>query len=327
MDYQLSLTRPGQPPTLRTVTGDTPAGLAQAVHQHVRGILGGQADIQLDSDTLTGTVIQHGASVGQFRLEAPEQATAVEPDTSAPDHVAHGYTLRDVHALARAACKADRSLSADMTTRYDTAWSAIAEHLHTAVIPPGRNELVRVGWQAIYADVRAMNRMYGVDSTGRSGEVASAPRFVAYWSVGQAEPADMDLIERIAVHQILATLPEHQRQAVVALALHDDYAVAAEALGLKYPTLTARLRLARKAFRELWFAPDTPPPARGTDRRVGTYGKVLAAHCSAGHRWTPENTRWDRGRGKGGARVRRCRACERNRSVARRSATQLRVAA
>ncbi|MFJ4637545.1 hypothetical protein ACIP69_18215 [Streptomyces hygroscopicus] len=317
MDYQLTLTIPGQPPAHRTVAGDTPAELAEAVHRHARGILGGQTDVRIDG--LAGTIHRGSALAADFILEPAEEPTADAPDTSAPDHVAHGYTLRDIHALTRSACAADRSLSADVTTRYDTAWSAIAEHLCAADTQPGWNELVRVGWQAIYAEVRAVNRMYGVDSTRRSGEVASAPRFAAYWLADRSEPADVGFLERIAVHQILAMLPEHQRQAVVALAVHENYAGAAAALGLKYVTLTARLRFARKTFRDLWFAPDTAPPIKGTDRRVGAYGKALATHCGNGHPWTSENTRWDRGRQAGSARVRRCRACERERSVARRA--------
>ncbi|MFJ2202407.1 hypothetical protein [Streptomyces violaceusniger] len=317
MNYQLTLTAPGQPPAHRAITGHTPAELAQAVHWHARGLLGGQVDVRLNG--LVGTVHRGSALAAEFTLEPAEDPTDVAPDTDAPDHVAHGYTLRDLHALAKSACVADRTLSADMTTRYDLAWSAIAEHLCAADTQPGWNELVRVGWQAIYADVRAVNRMYGVDTTTRSGEVATAPRFVAYWLADRSDGMDVGLLEGIAVHQILPTLPEHQRQAVVALAVHDDYAAAADALGLKYVTLTARLRFARKAFRDLWFAPDTAPPAHGTDRRVGAYGKAPATHCSAGHQWTPENTRWGKSRGAGSAKVRRCRACERNRSAARRA--------
>lgn len=308
MNYQLTITIPGQPPTHRTITGDTPAELAEAVHHHARGLLGGQVDVRLNG--LVGTVDRGGAVAAEFVLEPVEETTAVAPDTTAPDHVAHGYTLRDIHALTRSACAADRTLSADMTTRYDTAWSAIAEHLCSAETPPGWNDLVRIGWQAIYADVRAVNRMYGVDSTSRSGEVASAPRFVAYWLADRAQAVDVGLLERIAVHQILATLPEHQRQAVVALAVHDDYAAAADALGLKYATLTARLRFARQAFRTLWFAPDTAPPAKGTDRRVGS--RAQSNHCPAGHEYTPENTIV-----RPSSRGRRCRACERIRDAAR----------
>lgn len=317
MDYQLSITTPGQPPAHRTITGNTTAELAEAVHRHARGLLGGQVDVRLDE--LAGTVHRGSALAAEFALEPIEGPHDVAPDTSAPDHVVHGYTLRDLHALARSACAADRSLSSDMATRYDTAWSAIAEHLCAADTPPDWNELVRVGWQAIYADVKAVRRMYGVDSTGHSGEVGSAPRFAVYWLADRSDAVDDGLTERIAVHQILPTLPEHQRHAVVALAVHDDYAMAAEALGLKYATLVARLRFARKAFRDLWFAPDAAPPVRGTDRRVGAYGKALATHCSAGHPWTPENTRWDKSRGAGSAKVRRCRACERDRSATRRA--------
>lgn len=320
MDYQLTIAVYGKHPAHRTVTGDTPADLAQAVHQHVRGLLGGQVDIQLDFAALTGSIVQHHAHVGKFAVKPIEQEPTPAPDASAPDHVAHGYTLRDLHVLARTACAADRSLSSDMTTRYDTAWSAIAEHLCAAETPPGWNELTRVGWQAIYADVKAVRRLYGVDSTGRSGEVGSAPRFAAYWRADRSEPADDALVDRIAAHQILTTLPEHQRQAVVALALLDDYQRAADSLGLKYGTLTARIRLGRRAFRTLWFSPDTAPPAKGTDRRVASHTGV-PDHCPAGHEFTPDNTRITR-RDKKGRKSRRCRACERARGAARRQNKQ-----
>ncbi|MFF9787119.1 hypothetical protein [Streptomyces nigrescens] len=311
MDYQLTINIPGQQPVQRTVTGDTPTELAQAVHRHARGILGGQVDVHLDSSALTGSIVQHGADVGQFALMLVDQESAPAPDTSAPDHVAHGYTMRDLDRAARTACAADRSLSADMTTRYDTAWSAIAEHLCAAETPPGWNELTRVGWQAIYADVKAVRRMYGVDSTGRSGEVASAPRFVAYWTHVPTDVAGEGLIERIAVHQVLATLPEHQRQAVVALATQDDYQKAADSLGIKYGTLTARIRLGRRGFRELWFAPETAPPTKGTDRRVASRAGI-SNRCPQDHEYTPENTIR-----RPSSRGRRCRACEQIRDAAR----------
>jgi uncharacterized protein YqiB (DUF1249 family) len=57
--------------------------------------------------------------------------------------------------IAHQACAADRSLASDITTRYDTAWSAIALALVEAEHWPRPEALVRAGWQAIYADVRA----------------------------------------------------------------------------------------------------------------------------------------------------------------------------
>ncbi|WP_037789034.1 hypothetical protein [Streptomyces natalensis] len=348
MDYQLTITPTGHPSTRRTVTGDSPTDLAATIHRHARGLLGGQVDIQLDFAALTGSIVQHHAHVGQFALKPIEHEPTPTPDTSAPDHVAHGYTLRDLHALARTACAADRSLSSDMITRYDTAWSAIAEHLCTAETPPGWNELTRVGWQAIYTEIREQRHLYGIprDYVERDDcdrrfaaywqpqlidedkcygnrqryAVATAPRFAIYWRPVSLPPADEQLTERIAVHQVLATLPEHQREAVVALAAQEDYQRAAESLGLKYGTLTARIRLGRGTFRDLWFSPETAPPTKGTDRRVASRAGV-STHCPQDHEYTPENTRYTR-RGKDGRKSRRCRACERARGAARRQHKQ-----
>ncbi|MET7795734.1 hypothetical protein [Streptomyces decoyicus] len=311
MDYHLTITSTGQPPTHRTVTGDTPAGLAEAIHRHARGLLGGQTDIHLDPETLTGTMRRAGGDAGTFTLTPVEQHQPAAIDTTAPDHVAHGYTMRDLDRAARAACTADRSLSSNVSLRYDLAWSAIAEHLVTADQPPAWNELVRVGWQAIYQDVKAVRRLYGVDSTGRSGEVGSAPRFIAYWTHVPTDAVGDGIVERIAVHQVLATLPEHQRQAVVALATQDDYQRAADSLGLKYGTLTARIRLGRRGFRALWFAPETAPPTKGTDRRVASRAGI-PNHCPKGHEFTPENTIR-----RPSSRGRRCRTCEQIRDAAR----------
>ena len=237
-------------------------------------------------------------------------------------HVAHGYTLGDLHAMAVAACSADRSLASDARTRYDTAWSAIAEALTLADHddPPARTDLVRTGWQAIYAEVREMRVMFGFkDRDGTTG-VATAPRYVTYWTVRHHDPED-GFIERLAVRQILPTLPDVYRDAVIALAVHGTYQDAADALGIRYTAFVGRIRTARRRLHALWFAPETAPPFRGTDRRVAAYGKTPATHCANNHEWTPDNTRFDSSwRGAGHAKVRRCRACEAQRSQARRAA-------
>ncbi|WP_018386411.1 hypothetical protein [Wenjunlia vitaminophila] len=265
MDYQLTITTPGRPPAVRTVTGDTPA-----VHPHARGIL------------------------------------------------RHGYALADLDRIARAACAADRSLAADMSTRYDIAWSAVALALAEAAEPPSWQHLVRVGWQAIYAEVRDVRRLYGIPRDRAVDGVASAPRFTIYWHPTSGTAAEDVLVETVAVRQILATLSPIYRNAVVALAAHDTVRAAAQALGISEVAMKGRLRTAKAQFAERWFAPD-PAPRLRRDRRVGAYDRALATHCSAGHEWTPETTRWGRGR-PGGARVRRCRACERERGAARRAA-------
>jgi len=238
--------------------------------------------------------------------------------------VAHGYTMRDLDQLAIAACRQDRSLASDAATRYDTAWSAIAEHLAAADEPPTWHDLFTTGWRAIYNEVRAMRHTFGFFEKDGTNGVASAPRFVAYWTLPNSRPEE-GIAERIAVGQILATLTAAERAAVIALAVHDDYQAAADALGIGYTAMTVRMSAARRRFRAHWYAPETAPPVKGTDRRIGSRTKPLATHCRGGkgpHEMTPENTyrRPSPKPGKRGERV--CRACETERGKARWAARQ-----
>jgi hypothetical protein len=220
----------------------------------------------------------------------------------------HGYTLRDLDAMARAACAADRSLSSDMATRYQVAWSAIALALVEAPHWPRRESLVRAGWMAIYAELREMQHTFGVSRDADRGAVASGQRFREYWWHGTVDFED-GLVERLAVGPCLGTLTDAEREAVTALAVHDDYRAAAEYLGLRQKAFQARIDAARRRFMRRWYYPETPPQTRHTDRRVEAYGKERSATCHRGHEWTPENTRWRRdGR-------RTCRACEKARKA------------
>jgi hypothetical protein len=212
--------------------------------------------------------------------------------------VAHGYTLTDIDRMARAACTADRSLAGDMTTRYDTAWSGIALALVEAESWPRPEALVRAGWQAIYAEVRAMQHTYGYSEHAKD----FGPRAAAYWTRVPADHAEDRVIEPLAVQQIVATLTTAESRAITALAIHDDYQAAADALGVGYTTLHQAVRAARARFQRRWYAPETPPPVRGMDKRVRS--RTLSAACPQGHEFTPENT-W---RPPGGG-SRRCRTC------------------
>jgi DNA-directed RNA polymerase specialized sigma24 family protein len=190
--------------------------------------------------------------------------------------IGHGYTLTDLHDMASHACAYDRSLASDAYTRYSVAWSAIAEALINAPHWPRREELVRVGWQAIYREVREMRHTFGFRNRDASNGVGSAPRFAQFWYAPVYTFED-DLIERRAVPAIMATLTDSERAAVVALAVFDDYHLAADSLGLKLSTFTVRLSAARRRFRRRWYAPDTPPPITHTDRRVGTHPVPVGA--------------------------------------------------
>ncbi|MDP5310445.1 hypothetical protein [Streptomyces poriferorum] len=315
--YRLQLTLDGTALSLLTIEGDTTADLAQAVHRHARGHLGSHTvTIHIAENGLTGTVLRGQTSVGTFAL-GPDTATTPANHAAEGDGIRWGYSLADINHVAAAACTADRSLAGDMTIRYDIAWSAIALALTEATEPPTQNDLTRAGWQAIYAEVRETRHLYGIPRD-MGGEVASAPRFAAYWRPTSTDSSEDRLIDGIAIHQIIDTLTTPYRDAVNALAVHGDYRAAAHALGIEYKALIGRIGTARRAARNLWFAPEIAPPNRGTDRRVGAYDQARATHCGAGHEWTPENTRMDAGRSPGRHR-RRCRSCEREHSQRRKS--------
>ncbi|GGP55615.1 sigma-70 family RNA polymerase sigma factor [Streptomyces abikoensis] len=231
--------------------------------------------------------------------------------------VRHGYTLIDLHRFAASAVAADRSLASNAHLRYDIAWSAIAEALIEAGEPPSPQELVRVGWQAIYADVKQGWQLYGVARSSGERAVGSAPRFVTYWRHTHETPVEERLVERIAVWEVLGSLPPVYRDAVVALAAHGTLQGAAQALGITEAAMKGRIATAKRRFAARWYAPEAPPRLR-IDRRVGSYATALVTHCAHGHEYTPENTRWDRNPGRRG-KVRRCRACERIRSADRRA--------
>lgn len=229
---------------------------------------------------------------------------------------AHGYTMRDLHKLAAAACTYDRSMASDATTRYDVAWSAIAEALCAAEDAPAWHDLFTIGWRAIYAEVREMRHMFGHRDRDGTNEVASSQRFRQYWTLPPHRPEE-GIAERMAVPQIMATLTETERAAVVALATHDDYQRAADALGISYTALTVRMSSARRRFRAHWYAPETAPPVKGTDRRVGPHTQRLRTHCRNGHELSGDNV-YRRPNPKPGHRGERvCRACESARSRAR----------
>lgn len=232
--------------------------------------------------------------------------------------VKYGYTLRDLDQMTHAAMKADRSMAMDYADRRDIAWSAIAEELCAAPHWPKRSTLIQAGWQAIYKAVREEYRQHGyADREWHSG-YATAPRFMKYWFPTVTHSPEERIVERIAARQVLDALTPTYRDAVVALAVHDDYRLAAQAMDLKDKAFQFRISTARRQMLARWFEGETPRKVRKTDRRAGVHGQELATHCSAGHEWTPENTRL-RHRILRGKRhtARTCRACEHDRSVER----------
>lgn len=237
--------------------------------------------------------------------------------------VKYGYTLRDLHQMTAAAMKADRSMAMDYAERRDIAWSAIALALCEAPHWPKRSELIQAGWQAIYRAVRDEYREYGYADRAWDAGFATAPRFVKFWFSGPTPSHEDRIVDSIAASQVLDALTPTYRDAVVALAVYDDYQVAAEAMRLQRSAFSVRISTARRQMHARWFEGETPRKVRTTDRRVGVHGKEPATRCSKGHEWTPENThirvRVLRGK-RHTSRV--CRACDHERSRTRTKAAK-----
>lgn len=196
-------------------------------------------------------------------------------------YVRHGYTMDDLDRFARTACRRAFASVGDVDTRYEVAWSGIAEVLCCADEAPRPEGLIRAGWLAINREMQQVGHLYGVAGPG----MTLRNRYV-YWVRREPVGHDTTVVERIAVHQILPLLTPAQQEAVIALAVHGEYRLAAEALGIGAKALHRRLSNARAVFFAEWFAPETPPSQRHPDHRSSGAPREV---CSAGHELVGEN--------------------------------------
>ena len=269
MDYQLTLTAPGQPPTHRTITGHTPAELAKAVHRHAYGIIGGQVDIRLNG--LAGTAHRRGALAAEFTLQVVEKTTA-PPSPDQNDGIRWGWTLTDLDKVVRRAINRTHQYRAcDADERYAAGWHAAVELLYTAAEPPDTRDLYCAAWRAAdylttrTAEERGVGRSRGDTYTGR----ADVPKWHAYWetTVRNTPSPEEPVVERLALAQIWPRLKPTHQAALQALAAHGDYQTAADSVGLRRDTFYAQVRHARHAVLALWWEGETP--RRGwRDRRA-----------------------------------------------------------
>lgn len=258
MDYQLTIhTADG---TATRQIGAEPDSLAQEVHRHVRGLVGGSVDVQLDG--LEGTARRGAAHVADFTLTVVESA---EP-TADRDSFRYGYTLDDIHHLTRLTLRLDRWHSAgDISERYDAVWFAIVEHLLESETRPGRSELLRVGTEASDALVRDEMRTHG-RCTRHAGRPMA--EFYRYWNPTHASSPEARVVEREALAQIWALLRPSEQRALSALAATGDYEKAAAAAGVAGKTLTVLISTGRRRFLAAWHEGETPSRVWRTDRRV-----------------------------------------------------------
>lgn len=191
----------------------------------------------------------------------------------------HGYTLDDLHDIARLAVHVAGAAAGNWHERYDVAWSAIAEHLYAAETRPSQPDLVRAGRLALYAVIDDYRQAYGFyrrRTDGGQHGIGSSPAFQAYWwdlcGAGVARSPEGRIVERTALSQIMPTLTPAQKQALLALAVHDDYQTAAAAIGVRYTSFKSTIALARRRFLAAWHEGEAPSKPWGCDRRVRNDG-------------------------------------------------------
>lgn len=211
----------------------------------------------------------------------------------------HGFTLKDLHGIARLSVHVAGYAAGDWWDRYELAWPAIVECLYASTSPPRRADLVRAGQLAIYDEVTSYRQRLGFfkhKTIGTAAGAFSSPAFHTYW-LDWIKDRTADhapgVVERACLPQILSTLTERQRTALFTLAAHDDYQAAAEAMGVSLGTFNSYISLARKRFFALWHEGETPAP-RWIDRRVASYS-------------TPSDRRSTLARRLAGKRARRAR--------------------
>src|SRR5690606_15785363 len=178
-----------------------------------------------------------------------------------------GYTLTeldDIAATAAATVHHRSHLSRDVRTQ--VAWEAITTHLYEVDQAPTRRDLLNLAWNTIRAAARA-------DCTFRGWQpgydALTRPGFERYWALS-ANPhpgPEASVVERLALAQIWPRLRPRHRQLLLALAAHDDYTHAAQAVGLKYYSFVSALSQARRAFLTLWHEHEAPSRPWGHDVR------------------------------------------------------------
>ncbi|MGI5414279.1 helix-turn-helix domain-containing protein [Actinomadura luteofluorescens] len=212
--------------------------------------------------------------------EAPSEAPAWEP---APDDVhtlKYGYNLADLDLLTRAAVRRVVGMRGDYRDRYETAWSAVAEHLYARETPPAPFDLIDAGRDALRRHVVDVMHHHGRRrATEPGGGTEPMPRYGLYWDWVGWRPDPAHILERVAVWQIWEDLTDRDRAVLAPLTAGLSQRDAARALGMQRAAYVMALRIARRHFLDRWHEGEDVPGQWGRSSRSGetTYRSAMLA--------------------------------------------------
>ncbi len=145
----------------------------------------------------------------------------------------HGYTLADANRLSVIAVRnAWGHQRADYDERLEIAWFAVIEHIYSAEERPEVSHLLRAATRAIHSQAHQEHRFRGL--TGTDGGIRAG--FECFWwsAAGHGASPEGRVTERIAVQQIWPLLRPRYQRVFAALAVYEDYRLAAGAVGKSY---------------------------------------------------------------------------------------------
>lgn len=188
--------------------------------------------------------------------------------------IRHGYTVANVSRLAYTAIRGAAQRGAhDLDEKRSIAIAAIIEELHRHECDPGTSALLRAGERAM--DNARTTEWSSWGYNRKTGQPQKG--FQPYWRPGIGTPLDEAVAERVAVHQIFATLTDRQQEVLRALLKAGDRRAAALLLDVDPTTVSGVLGNARRAFNALWHEHETPRRADYRAGRSNPYSPEAAA--------------------------------------------------
>jgi len=187
--------------------------------------------------------------------------------------VLHGWTRGDILDIARYAVRRFRAGRIASFDEYlDIAVAAIEDKLLDAAEKPTQTDLLRAAGRGIYAFGYEYEQANGWDH--KAGRARAG--YLKFWTNPHPGMPEEIVVDKMAVRQILPTLTQAMRDALLVLALYDgDGKRAAAVLGISYSTFRMRIKAARDRFQLYWFEGQTPPgwyknTNHGTHMRAAT---------------------------------------------------------